>query len=338
MTDQGSKQKQLRIAVDAMGGDYAPEETVKGSVQAAKDFGLDIIFTGQTKDVESALAKVDVGGVEVRVVEASEIIEEGEQPAIAVMRKPNSSVAVAAKLVKSGEADAMLSAGPTGACMVAGLQYIGALPGIERPMAGGTFVGLAPQTVILDLGANIGSKPEHLVNFAVAGSVYVSTFLGIENPTVGLLNVGSEEGKGNDLVKEAYPLLKESGLNFVGNVEGMDIPAGKVNVVVCDGFVGNIILKFTEGLGERLTRWLAEELKGKLSKDDEDELRKKLARTMGAAMEVGGGPLWGIDGVVAVAHGASKARQITGTIEQIKVAIETGFVDKLRKELERVQA
>lgn len=327
----------IKIAVDAMGGDFAPGEIVKGSVQAARELGVDIILVGVKADIEAELAKIDTAKLPIRLVEASEIIKDGEEPAFAVIRKPNSSVALATKLVKNGEADAMISAGSTGASMVAALQYLGTLSGIERPMAGGAFLQLAPKTVTLDLGANVGCQPYHLVDFAVAGSVFARTFLGIDNPTVGLLNVGAEEGKGDELAKEAYPLLKKSGLNFIGNVEGMDIAGGKANVIVCDGFVGNILIKFCEGLGRIVSQWLTQELKDNLNPSDVEKVSSKLYGLMSPAEVMGGGPLWGVDGVVAVAHGSSRAPQIVGTIKQAKLAVESGFVDTLRTELEKAQ-
>jgi len=295
-------------------------------------------LVGVKSDIEAELAKIDTTNLPIRLVEASEIIKDGEEPAFAVIRKPNSSVALSTKMVKNGEADAMISAGSTGALMVAALQYLGTLSGIERPMAGGAFLQLAPKTVTLDLGANVGCRPYHLVDFAVAGSVFAKTFLGIDNPTVGLLNVGAEEGKGNELAKEAYLLLKKSGLNFIGNVEGMDIPGGKANVIVCDGFVGNILVKFCEGLGRVVSQWLTQELKDNLNPSDVEKVSSKLYGLMSPAEVMGGGPLWGVDGVVAVAHGSSRAPQIVGTIKQAKLAVENSFVDTLRTELEKTQA
>jgi len=330
-------ESRIKIAVDAMGGDYAPEEIVKGSIEAAKSLNVEIILVGTKEDIEAELAKIDAAQLPVSIKEATDIIKDGEEPAFAVMRKPNSSVALAARMVKDSEVDAMVSAGSTGAVMVAGLQYVGALPGIERPMAGGAFVQLAPNTVVLDLGANVGCQPYHLVDFAVAGTVYAKVFLGIDNPTVGLLNVGAEEGKGNDMVKEAYPMLKNSGLNFVGNVEGMDIPLGRANVIVCDGFIGNILVKFCEGLGRVVSKWMGAELKDKMDTSEIEKAADKLYRLMSPAVAIGGGPLWGVDGVVTVAHGSSRAAQITGTINQAKIAVESGFVKQLATELKKVK-
>jgi glycerol-3-phosphate acyltransferase PlsX len=329
--------KQIRISVDAMGGDFAPAEVVAGSVLAAKELGVEIILVGQKGPVEQEMAKHDLKGLKVSFVEAADVIVDGEQAAYAVMRKPNSSMVVAAKMVKEGKADGMMSAGHTGGVMVSALQYVGTLPGIDRPVACGPFLGLAPKTVMLDLGANVGVQPYHLVDFAVAGTVYAKLILGIENPTVGLLSVGAEEGKGNDQTKEAFKLLKQSGLNFYGNVEGHDIPAGKVNVVVCDGFVGNILIKFCEALGRAVSQWIGKELGDKVNPDDLKNTTTKLYRLMSPAAVMGGGPLWGVNGVVSIAHGSSKAPQILGTIKATKQAIESGFVEMLKSELEKTK-
>jgi len=337
MGESSNTSRLVRVAIDAMGGDFAPGEIVSGAIQAAKDLGVEIILVGPKTEIEREINKIDITNLPVRLVEASEVIVDGEQPAVAVMRKPNSSMAVATNLVKEGEADAVISAGSTGAVMVCALQYLGTLPGIERPVVGGPFLGLAPKTVVLDLGANVGCQPYQMVNFAVTGSVYAQSFLGIDNPTIGLLNVGAEEGKGDDFAKEAYSLLQKSGLNFIGNVEGMDIAFGKANVIVCDGFVGNILVKFCEGLGRTVKHWFTDELKGNLSPTDLENITTKLYRLMSPGVVMGGGPLWGVDGVAAVAHGSSRASQIVGTIRQAKLAVESRFVDTLRAELKKAQ-
>lgn len=329
--------KKIRIAVDAMGGDYAPEEVVKGSIHAVRELGVEIILVGAKMKIEQELKKLDTAGLPVSIVDAPDVIANEEQPAYAVFRKPNSSVVIATRLVKEGKADAAMSAGSTGACMVSALQYLGALPGIERPIAGGAFLQIAPKTVVMDLGANVGSQPHHLVNYAVAGIAFSKCFLGVTDPTVALLNVGAEEGKGDDLAKEAYKLLKNSGMNFIGNVEGMDIPLGKANVVVCDGFVGNVMVKLCEGLGQMLSRWLGKELKDKVAPDILEDVSRKLYRTISPALVMGGGPLLGVNGVFAKAHGSSKAVQVVGTLKTVKQAVESGFVNIFREELEKVQ-
>jgi glycerol-3-phosphate acyltransferase PlsX len=329
--------KHLVIAVDAMGGDYAPEEIVKGAVQASKELGVKIVLAGIKAAVENELAKYDPGDA-ISIIDAPDIIKDGEEPAFAVLRKKNNSIAVATRLVKEGKADAVVSAGSTGACMVCALQFLGTLPGIERPVAGGPFLGFAPNTIVMDLGANVGVKPYQLLNFAVAGSIYARIFHGIDNPTIGLLNVGAEEGKGNEQAKEAFKLLKKSGLNFIGNVEGMDIALGKANVIVCDGFVGNILIKYSEGLGYILNGWIEKEMKGNVPEDALQALTGKLYRSMSSAVALGGGPLIGVNGVASIAHGSSRAPQIIGTIKNTKMAVESGFVEKLKAGLEKAQA
>lgn len=330
---ENEARRKVVVAVDAMGGDFAPTEVVKGAVRAASRGGVEIVLVGPLATLEEETVKAGAQGLPIRCVDASQTVADGENPIIAVMRKTKSSMAVAAKLVKSGDADAMVSAGSTGAVMISALRYLGMLPGVDRPIIGGPFLQLAPDTFVLDMGANVGCQAHHLLNFAIAGSVFVRKFNGIENPTVGLLNVGTEEGKGNEVVKEAYSILKESGLNFVGNLEGMDIPLGKANVVVCDGFVGNIMLKFCEGLGHAITDWLKRELDGKMARGQVDALVDNLLRLVSPARAAGGGPIWGVDGVAVVAHGASKAEQIDAAIKQAVDTYQSGFVDTLREEL-----
>lgn len=338
MSDKGSTSKKYKISVDAMGGDFAPAEVVKGAIDAAIELDVNIILVGRPEEVKQELSKHETGSSSIRMVSASDVIRDGQEAAFEVFKRPDNSVSVATRLVKDGEADAMVSAGNTGACMVSALQHLGMLPGLDRPMVGGAFLGLSPNTVVLDLGAVVGAQPYHMLNFAVAGTVYVRSFMNIENPTVGLLNVGAEEGKGNELAKEAYPLLKKSGLNFIGNVEGMDIASGKVNVIVCDGFVGNILVKFCEGLGQSVRDWLKKELEGDIDVNRLTAITTNLYRLMSPATAMGGGPMWGVNGVACVAHGNSKAPQIVGTIQQAIMAIENGFVDRLRSELERIQS
>ena len=254
--------KKLRIAVDAMGGDYAPAEIVKGAILAAQKDDVEIALVGPTKILERELAKYNPPhNLPIYKVQADEVVEEGESPAFVVRRKPNSSMAVAAKLVKSGEVDAMVSAGASGAVAVSAIQFIGMLDGMGRPAIGGTLGSFAPNTVVMDLGANVDCKPHQLLAFATAGSVFAEKFLHIPNPTVGLLSTGAEEGKGNEVVRESYSLLKNSSLNFIGNIEGNDILSGRANVIICDGFVGNVLVKFYESIGPYALEWIKQRLK-----------------------------------------------------------------------------
>ena len=337
MSESTKAGRKIRISVDAMGGDNAPAEIVKGAVKAARELGVEIFLVGIKDKIENELKQLDTAGLPINIVEANDVIIDGEQAAYAVMKKPESSMVVAAKMVKEGKVDGMVSAGSTGAVMVSALTYVGTIEGIERPMACGPVISFAPKTVILDLGANVGCQPYQMVEFAIAGSVYAQTQLGIENPTIGLLNVGAEEGKGNDVAKEAYQLLKKSGLNFKGNVEGHDIPLGTVNVVVCDGFVGNILIKFSEALGKIISHWMGKEIGDKMDQEELKKISGTLYKMISPGAIMGGGPLWGVDGVVSVAHGASTADQIARTIKTTKYAVDIDFVSKLKKEFQAVR-
>ena len=330
--------RKVRVALDAMGGDFAPEEIVKGAVLAAQENNVEIILTGQGDVLEKELAKYKSAlNLPIRCVEAKEVIGENESPALALRRKADSSIAVAAKLVKSGEADALVGAGSSGAVAVSAVQYIGMLEGMERPAIGGNLGGFAPNIVMIDLGANVDCKPNHLLTFAIAGCIFAEKLLSIPNPTVGLINVGIEEGKGNEVVREAYTILKNSGLNFIGSIEGNAILSGQANVIVCDGFVGNVLLKFYESMGDHAANYLKRKLKrypplvavGKL-------LFNRLFPVTKISYESeqeGGGILWGVNGVVRMAHGSSKALHIVHAIAAAKKACEADIVSCLRSEL-----
>jgi glycerol-3-phosphate acyltransferase PlsX len=300
--------------------------------------GVEIFLVGPTHIIEEELSKYNTAHLTIPCIEAKELIKEGEHPALALQRKPEASVAVAARLVKQGQADAMVTMGSTGAAMVSSLYTLGTFEGIERPVLAGPFLGFAPNTVVVDYGANVDCKPHHLVNFAVIGCVLAQKFLNIPHPTVALLSIGAEEGKGNNLVRESYPLFKNSGLNFIGNVEGNDIPLGKANVIVCDGFVGNILVKFCESLGGTIAAWLRESLQGQLPAGDINSLAEKLVSLTNPAEVYGGGPLLGVNGVVIVGHGRSRAPEVAKAIHQAKYAVEIGFVETLKSELSKAQA
>ena len=302
--------QKVRIAVDAMGGDYAPGEIIKGAVMATeKNNDVEIALVGLPDIVEAELAKYDATHLPIRYVKADESIPEGENPALAVRNKPNSSIAVATKIVRDGEADGLISAGPTGAIATSAIRYLGMIAGVERPIIGGAIFDDAPNTVVFDCGINMDCKPYHLLTFAIIGTVYCKKLLNIANPTVGLLNIGAEEGKGNQLTREVYPLLKESGLHFIGNVEGHQMMRGRANVLVCDAFVGNILFKFVESIG--------------LFKD----------RPGARGYNQGGGLILGVKGIVRKLHGASKAPHVAATIYQAKEAIKSDFIGALKSEL-----
>jgi len=328
----------VRVAVDAMGGDYAPDEIVKGAVLATRKNDVKIILVGSKNILENELSRYKLSNnSSIHVAEASEVIKEDEPPTLAIRRKPDCSAAVAAKMVKSGEADAMVSAGPSGAVAVCAIQFMGMLDGICRPAIIGSLGTFAPNTVVVDFGANVDCKPHQFLTFAIAGSVFAKKFLDIADPKIALLSTGSEESKGNEAVREAYFLLRNSGLNFVGNVEGNDILSGKANVIVCDGFVGNVLLKFYESIGDHAKEWTEQKLKkypplGILFRILFNRLFP-VTRMSSETEEGGGGILWGIDGVVRVAHGASKAQHIANAIESAKKAVQTETIEILKLEL-----
>ena len=330
--------RRVRIAVDGMGGDYAPEEIVKGAVFAAQKDDVEIALTGPTDTLERELAKYKFAhDLPIRCIEANEVVKEDEPPALAVRRKPNCSIAIAAKLVKSGEADALVGAGSSGAVAVSAIQYLGIIEGIERPAIGGSLGSFAPNTVIMDFGATVDCKPYHLLTFAIAGSIFAEKLLNIANPTVGLLSTGAEEGKGNEVVRQAYSLLKNSGLNFIGNLEGSDILSGRANVIVCDGFVGNVLVKFYESMGDRALEWIKRKFK---RYPPLSIIVKLLFNRMFPATkmsyeseEQGGGILWGIDGVVRMAHGSSQAQHIAHAITSARNAVKANIVGCLKSEL-----
>jgi len=328
----------VRVAVDAMGGDYAPEEIVKGAVLAARKDDVEILLVGNTIILEKELAKYKLtNGSSINVIEAGDVIKENESPVDVIRRKPNCSVAVAAKMVKSGEADALLSAGSTAAAAISAIQFMGMVDGVYRPALVGSLGSFAPNTVMVDLGANVDCKPHQFLAFAIAGSVYARRFLNISDPKIALLSTGSEESKGNDAVREVHTLLRNSGLNFIGNIEGSDILSGKANVIVCDGFVGNVLLKFYESIGGYAQVWTEQKLK---KYPPLHALVRLLFKSLFPATKIsretekqGGGILWGVDGVVKIAHGASRAPKIANAIESAKEAVKAGVVESLKSEL-----
>ena len=257
----------MKIAIDAMGGDYAPQEIVKGAVMGAKEYGVQVILVGPTGQIEEELVKYDRSGVNIEIVHTSEYLIEGEHPAYALRQKRNASILVATKLVREGKADAVIGAGPTGGVVASALGVLGTLEGIARPVAGGAFLSFTPNTIMMDLGGNVDCRPDQLLDFAIVGTVLARKMLGIQNPTVALLSIGAEEGKGNEAVRESFPLFQQSGLNFIGNVEGYDIPSGRANVIICDGFVGNIVVKFTEAMGKTISQWLEEAIREKIQRE-----------------------------------------------------------------------
>jgi len=331
-----SVSRPVRIAVDAMGGDFAPTEIVRGAVEAARQNDVAVILVGPMERLQVELAACDAAGLPLRLHHTDQFIRDGEAPAMALRAKPEASVLTCARLVKEGQADAAVSMGHTGASMIAAHWTFGGLPGIQRPIVGGALSSLAPQTAVFDLGANADCKPEQFLQFAAAGVAYARCMLGVARPTVGLLSNGNEPGKGTDQTREAHELLAQSGLDFIGNVEGWDLSTGRANVVVCDGFLGNVLIKYTEGLGRAVAAWLRQHLEDILAPSWREAIIDKLLDMVEVERRVGGGPLLGVDGVMVVGHGRSRAPAVVLAIEQARLAVEQGLIASLKAELARL--
>ena len=325
----------IRIVLDAMGGDFGPSETVKGAVQALNNHNVEIVLVGDQQEVELELAKYKPDVTAIKVVASEGKIGDHEHPITALRQKRDSSILVATKLLKSGEADALVSVGSTGASMASAVMVLGLMEGLDRPCLGGPFLGLCPRTVLVDMGSNVDCRPSLLVSFGALGSAFSKYFLGIEEPRVGLLSVGSEEAKGNRLVQESFQLFQDSHLNFIGNVEGMDFFTGRADVIVCDGFVGNILLKFTEGLGSAMGPYLYRELSEYLSETDVNNIIAELWQNTNIPRTMGG-PLFGVNGAVILGHGSSTADGICGAVGTAVQYVELGLMENMRAELERL--
>ena len=326
--------KPVRIALDAMGGDFAPAEIVKGALLAAKQGGMEITLVG-IDSIKELLPHGNGSSTAVHHVTATDKIGEGENPAFAVLRKQAASIVVAAKMVKAGEADALVTAGPTGALVASAVRFMGVIEGLSRPALGNPIDSIAPHTILIDCGANLDCKPQQLLSFGIAGSVYAKKLLNIENPTVGLLNVGSEESKGGEVIKEAYSLLQKSGLNFIGSIEGNEILSGRANVVVCDGFVGNTFLKFYESVGPRASIYVRERL-GLLGKlGPVKKMTKEIfsLTNMTETASIGAGLLWGIDGIAMKIHGNAQALQVAKTLARARDTVNADVVTYLKTEM-----
>ena len=305
------------VAVDAMGGDHAPSHEVAGAVMAARRWQIPIVLVGNTDKIERELNNHEVRGLDISVCSACEVVGMHDSASDAVRKKKNSSIRVAFDMVKNGQADAVVSTGNSGATMAAGMFVLKRIKGIDRPAIATIVPNLKSQTVILDVGGNVDCKPSNLFQFALMGDVYARQMLGKSTPFIGLLSNGEEESKGNELTRGAHLLLKSSKLNYVGYIEGRDIYNGSVDVVVCDGFVGNVVLKVSEGLAETMGRMLKQEFKSRylsrigfmLAKPAMSAFRKKVDYA-----EYGGAPLLGIQGTGMICHGSSSPRAIMNAI------------------------
>ena len=333
-----TERRLTRVAVDAMGGDYAPEEIVAGAVQAASQGDVQVMLVGDREKVEQELAKFDTEGLPLGTVSSEGFIGENEPPALALRQKPRASILVATGMVKEGHADACVTMGSTGAAMAAAAVVLGVIEGVDRPALGGPIMGLAPGTVIIDVGTNLDCRPTQLLSFAVIGDVFARQLWGVERPRVGILSVGAEAGKGNRQVRETSEILARSGLNFIGNVEANELLQNTAEVVVCDGFVGNIVMKLTEGLGQAISDHLRSRLQDKLTSEDLDEVVREVFELNNQVETRGGGPLFGVNGVSVVGHGRARATAVQRAIEMAKQVEQSGFVAKVNEELPRLRA
>ena len=327
------------VALDAMGGDNAPKEMIKGAVQALeKTDAVQVLLVGKEDVIRAELAQYTYDKARIEVVNATEVIETAEPPVNAIRRKKDSSIVVGMKLVKEGQADAFVSAGSSGAVLVGGQVIVGRIKGVERPPLAPLIPTEKGVSLLVDCGANVDARPSHLVQFAKMGSIYMEHGVGIKNPKVGIVNIGAEEEKGNALVKETFPLLKgEKNINFIGSVEAREIPHGQADVIVCEAFAGNIILKLFEGVGSVLISEIKKGMMGSLrSKIGALLVKPALKKTLKSfdSSEYGGAPLLGLNGLVVKTHGSSTAKEICNTIIQCVTFKEQKINEKIKESIQ----
>ena len=324
-----------RVALDAMGGDRGPVVNIEGAVAAARELGLSVFLVGNEEELSRSLRRHSTNGLGITICHAPETVGMDESPSAALRKKKHSSIRVGLELVKRGEADAFISAGNTGAVMATAMVTLGPLPGVERPAIALIVPTLRGQSILLDAGANADCKPRHLLQFAIMGDIYARQVMGKKSPTVGLLSIGEEESKGNELTREAFKELEEErSLNFTGNVEGREVFSGAADVIVCDGFTGNIALKISESAAEFFTVLLKEELEkglvGKLgallTRGAFRRFKKRVDYT-----EYGGAPLLGVGGICIISHGRSTAKAIKNAIRVAAECVENGVIEHIRK-------
>jgi glycerol-3-phosphate acyltransferase PlsX len=326
-----------RIAVDAMGGDHAPAPIVDGALAAARYSGVAVTLVGRRDAIAGELSRhADADALDVQVVDAADVVAMGESPAATLRRKPRASIKVATDLVRDGAADAVVSAGHTGASVVAAYGSFGMLKGVDRPALAPSIPTRRGMAVLVDAGATVECRPPHLLQFGIMGAVYARALLGLEAPRVGLLSIGEEEGKGNDLTREAYRLLKAAPLGFVGNVEARDVFAGAADVIVCDGFTGNVVLKLSEGLVEMVEEQLGAELSSTFSSQVGYLLSRRAYRRFRKRVdysEYGGAPLLGVSGLVLVCHGRSSAKAIRNAVVAASRFVADGVIDQVERQV-----
>lgn len=323
-----------------MGGDHAPARIVDGAVAAARHTGVGIDLVGRADAIHAELARHAGGGaLDVRVIDAPHVIEMAEPPALALRRKPGASIRVAADLVARGDASALVSAGHTGATVVAAHAAFGMLPGVDRPALAPTIPTRSGSAVLIDAGATVECRPVHLLQFGVMGAVYARTWLGVTSPRVGVLSIGEEATKGNELTREAYRLLQASTLRFIGNIEARDIFSGEADVIVCDGFTGNVALKLSEGLVEMVEELLGQELQSTFSAQVGYLLSRRAFRRFRRRVdysEYGGAPLLGVAGLCIVGHGRSSAKAIRNAVVMASRLVGSRALSRIEQEVSLV--
>lgn len=331
----------MRIALDAHGGDFGLKPNIEGALLAVKKLPHEVILVGRDPEIREELRRCGAQDPErVSIVHAPQVVDMDGEPVEECRSKPDSSLMVGAGLVKEGKADAFISAGNSGAIMVASLLTLKRIPGVIRPAIAAPLPTAKGTTLLLDAGANMDSKPWHLAQFAVMGSIYMKALLGLENPSVGLLSIGEEESKGNALVQETMPLIKNMGVNFYGPVEGRDIPEGLTDVVVTDGFTGNVVLKLYEGTAKTVFKMLKEQIMRKFTYKIGAMLMRKLFTDMKTKMSVdvyGGAPLLGVNGVVLVCHGKVTSQAIFNAVRVTGDLAASGMVTHIKKQMEQVK-
>jgi phosphate acyltransferase len=327
----------IKIAVDAMGGDSAPHAEVSGAIQAVREYPVGVILVGAEDRIREELRKYKTDNLPIDIAHASEIITMGEPISSAVRKKKDSSIRVAAKLVREGRAMGVVSAGNTGACMAVTKLVVGPLSTVDRPALAAVLpTAKGRPTLLLDVGANVDCKPNHLVQFAIMGEIFHRLILGTSRPKVGLLSIGEEETKGNELTRETFPLLKAAPLNFIGNVEGRDVFRGEVDVIVCDGFIGNVALKLSEGLTEMVTVLLKKDLSTYLTSQIGALLSRKAFRSFKARVDysaIGGAPLLGIKGIAIICHGRSTGKAVKNAIRVARELCVNRVNEKIEEEI-----
>ncbi len=326
----------MRIAIDAMGGDHAPVETVKGAVLALKEINATMVLIGNEDAIKDELSKYEYDKSRIEIIATTEVIENEDKPVIAIRRKKDSSMVVGFDKVRTGEVDVLISAGNTGALLAGGLLRVGRIKGIDRPALTTVFPTFNGMFVLADVGANAECKARNLKEFGIMGSIYAKDVLGIESPKVGLVNIGTEEGKGTPIITEAYQLLKDTNLNFIGNVEARDIPERIADVLVCDGFTGNVILKLTEGVAKSFMSELKKMfLRSPISKLAALVLKKDL-KAMKVEMdytEFGGAPLLGLKAAIVKAHGSSNSKAIKNAVKYAEKYVSNNIIEKISKDI-----